>query len=164
MKLLCDYSCNRGRPQIQVLLLIFRVAQMSRRSRTNLARLLSPLASAAYRLPALFLYGIDIPVSTSIGPRLSIHHGIGLVVNADSKIGSDVVLRQGVTIGNKSGSLSPTIGDGVDIGASALVIGPINVGAGAVIGAGAVVVKDVASSSVVVGNPARALVDASSEA
>lgn len=160
MKISCDYSCNRGRPQIQALLLIFRLAQISRRSRIAIVKVLSPLATAAYRLPALFLYGIDIPVSTKIGPRLSIHHGIGLVINADSKIGSDVVLRQGVTIGNKSGSQSPSVGDGVDIGAGALVIGPIDVGAGSVIGAGAVVVKDVAPSSVVVGNPARVVGDA----
>ncbi|WP_423724204.1 serine O-acetyltransferase [Arthrobacter gengyunqii] len=146
-----------GRPHIQLILVLFRLAQQNRRKHGIVYRALDPFFSLAYRLPSLFLCGIDIPVSTRIGPRLSIHHGLGVVVNAKTVIGSDVTIRQGVTLGNKAGGAAPVLGDAVEIGASALVIGAVEIGSQAVVGAGAVVTKSVRSCATVVGNPAREL-------
>lgn len=89
---------------------------------------------------------MEIPVSTTIGPGLTINHGYGLVINADSTIGSFVKLRHGVTIGNRGdGRGCPTIGNGVDFGVGASVLGEVCVGDGARIGSGAVVLADVPS-------------------
>ncbi|MNG29745.1 Serine acetyltransferase [compost metagenome] len=71
-------------------------------------------------------------------------------------IGENCVIRQGVTIGNrKSGDDVPTIGDNVDIGAGAVIIGKIKIGDNVKIGANAVVLKDVPDNCTAVGNPAR---------
>jgi serine acetyltransferase len=113
---------------------------------------------ALYRIYSLGLVGIDIPTSTRIGRNLQIHHGVGLVVSCRSRIGNNVTLRQNTTIGAKDGeSGGPILEDGVDVGANVVILGDIRVGRNAVIGAGSVVVKDVAPGSVVVGNPARAI-------
>jgi putative colanic acid biosynthesis acetyltransferase WcaB len=102
------------------------------------------------------MLGVDMPISTSVGPRLAIRHGIGLVVHAGTQIGSDVTLRQNVTLGSKeSGGKAPCIGNGADIGAGALIIGDRTVGDRARIGAGTVVVADVPAGGTVVGNPGR---------
>jgi serine O-acetyltransferase len=106
--------------------------------------------------------GMDLPWETPIGPGLAIAHGWGLVVSPDARIGSNVTLFHGVTIGRKDdlspdGSRvvggAPTIGDGVWIGPHAVVVGAITVGDGARIGPGAVLTKDVPPRSLVVGNP-----------
>ena len=126
----------------------------------------SPLA----RVPMSFLYklartamhiltGIDLPCEARVGRRLRIDHFGGIVVSGDAVIGDDVVLRNGVTIGlkrtNERGA--PVIGNRVDIGAGAKILGSIRIGDGAVIGANAVVVHDVPAGAVAVGIPARVL-------
>ena len=111
-----------------------------------------------YRLFIEWFMGVEIPPLTNIGEGLAVHHGQGLVINNKSIIGRNCTLRHGVTIGNKGADEScPVLEDGVDVGANALILGPITIGHGATVGAGAVVTKDVAAGSVVVGNPARAL-------
>lgn len=149
-----DYKLNEGRKHIQLLLVTFRLSQFFRNGNA-LARTVSPFFALLYRLPALFMYGIDIPTSTRIGSGLQIHHGFGIVVNSETKIAENVTIRQGVTIGNKSGSIAPILAAGVDIGAGAIIIGPIVIGERAVVGAGAVVTKDVPAGQTVAGNPAR---------
>ena len=71
--------------------------------------------------------GIDIPCETRIGRRLTIEHFGGIIVSGDSVIGDDVVLRNGVTIGLKRTGIpgAPVIGNRVDIGAGAKILGPI---------------------------------------
>lgn len=102
------------------------------------------------------MIGVDMPVSTSVGPRLAIRHGVGLVVHAGTRIGSDVTLRHNVTLGARErGGAAPRIGDHADIGAGALIIGPMTIGEGAQVGAGSVVLHDVPSHGTVVGNPGR---------
>lgn len=116
--------------------------------------------SFVYKLLRLFIQiitGIDLPCECKVGRRLCIEHFGGIVVSGDAVIGDDVVLRQGVTIGlrrtNERGS--PRIGNQVDIGAGAKILGPITIGDGATIGANAVVIRDVPAGAIAVGVPAR---------
>jgi serine acetyltransferase len=159
MKIFADLSANRGRPHIQALLVLLRVAQATRgESRSKARRVLSAPFSALYRVFALFVVGVDIPVRTRIEAPLSVHHGIGLVVHGHARLGSGVILRQGVTIGAKTGSTeAPVLEDDVNVGSGAQIIGPIRIGAGAQVGAGAVVISDVPTNARAVGNPARIL-------
>jgi serine O-acetyltransferase len=83
---------------------------------------------------------------------------MGVVVGETSEVGDDVTLYQGVTLGGtslKKGKRHPTIGDGVIIGSGAQVLGPLNVGSGARIGANAVVLQDVPQGATMVGIPAK---------
>ena len=109
-------------------------------------------------------YGIELPYSVKLGRRVVFEHQGGVVVHGDTVIGDDCIIRQGVTLGNKSldePMSAPTLGTGVNVGAGAKVLGAINVGDGAAIGANAVVVKDVPARATVVGIPAR-IVDGAS--
>lgn len=103
--------------------------------------------------------GIEIHPKAEIGQRLFIDHGMGVVIGATTKIGDDVTLYQGVTLGGTSLERGikrhPTLEDGVIVGAGAKVLGPVIVGANARIGSNAVVVKDVAPSTTMVGVPAK---------
>ncbi len=114
------------------------------------ARLVSQLARAAT--------GIEIHPGATIGRRLFIDHGMGVVVGETTVIGDDVLLFHGTTLGGRSmtkGKRHPTIGDRVTVGAGAKVLGPIWVGDDAQVGANAVVVKDVPPGAVAVGVPAK---------
>jgi serine O-acetyltransferase len=102
--------------------------------------------------------GVEIHPGATIGRRLFIDHGMGIVVGETAEIGDDVMMYQGVTLGGVSlrkVKRHPTIEDGVTIGAGARVLGPIVVGASAKIGANAVVVHDVPPGAVVVGVPGK---------
>jgi putative colanic acid biosynthesis acetyltransferase WcaB len=113
---------------------------------------------ALHRLLVEWILGVELPWDVEAGPRLVLYHGQGLVVNPRTKLGSDCVLRHGVTIGaRRSGEEPPRVGDRVVFGAHAIVIGAVTIGDGAVIGAGAVVTRDVPAGAVMVGNPAREL-------
>ena len=114
------------------------------------ARLLSQLFRA--------LTGVEIHPGASLGRRLFIDHGMGVVIGETSEVGDDVVLFHGTTLGGRSmskGKRHPTIGSRVVIGAGAKVLGPITVGNDAQIGANAVVVKDVPPGAVSVGVPGK---------
>lgn len=105
---------------------------------------------------ARVLTGIDIHPAATIGPRLFIDHGTGVVIGETAEVGADVMLYHGVTLGGTSlekGKRHPTLGDRVVVGAGAKVLGPITIGEGSRIGANAVVVRDVPPGVVVVGVP-----------
>ena len=107
---------------------------------------------------ALLLTGIEIHPGARIGARLFIDHGSGVVIGETAEIGDDVTLYQGVTLGGTQlhhGKRHPTLEDGVIVGAGARVLGPITVGAGARIGANAVVLSEVPKGMTMVGIPAR---------
>jgi serine O-acetyltransferase len=102
--------------------------------------------------------GIEIHPGATIGPRLFIDHGMGVVIGETAEIGADVTMYHGVTLGGVSlehGKRHPTIEDRVVIGAGAKVLGAITIGRNSRIGANAVVVKDVEPDSVVVGIPGK---------
>ena len=103
-------------------------------------------------------YGADIHPAARVGRRLTIDHGVGVVIGGTAIIGDDCLIYQGVTLGmtgKHAGKRHPTLGDDVMVGANAVVLGNINVGSGAKVGAGAVVVCDVDCGDTVVGVPAR---------
>jgi serine acetyltransferase len=120
--------------------------------------LLAAPVIALYRAVALGVFSIDLPASTSVGPALTIHHGMGLVVNRATRIGEHVTLRHNTTLGSRRGDTDcPLVGPFVDIGPQSVVLGAIEIGAGAVVGAGSVVLHDVPPAATVAGNPARVL-------
>ncbi len=102
------------------------------------------------------LHGIELPPGVPIGPGLYLPHTVGTVINA-TRIGSGVTLQGGITIGLRTEPVFPVIEDGVTIAAGARVLGNVTVGAGAIVGANAVVVKDVPPGATMVGVPARAI-------
>ncbi|MFM1912135.1 MAG: Serine acetyltransferase [Pseudomonadota bacterium] len=107
-----------------------------------------------------WLTGIEIHPGATIGRRVFIDHGMGVVIGETAVIGDDCTLYHGVTLGGTSwnkGKRHPTLEQGVVIGAGAKVLGPIIIGKGAKIGSNAVVVKDVPENATAVGIPARIL-------
>jgi serine O-acetyltransferase len=109
---------------------------------------------------ARWLTGIEIHPGATIGRRVFIDHGMGVVIGETAVIGDDCTLYHGVTLGGTSwnkGKRHPTLESGVVIGAGAKVLGPITIGASAKIGSNAVVVRNVPANATAVGIPARIL-------
>lgn len=123
---------------------------------------------AGRRLPARlisqfarFLTGIEIHPGATIGRRLFIDHGMGVVIGETADLGDDVMLYHGVTLGGKSrhgvprgAKRHPTLEDGVTVGAGAKILGPVTIGAWSTIGANAVVTRDAPPKSLLLGIPA----------
>lgn len=115
---------------------------------------------------ARFFTGIEIHPGATIGRRVFIDHGMGVVIGETAEIGDDCTLYHGVTLGGVSwnkGKRHPTLGKGVVVGAGAKILGPFTVGEGAKVGSNSVVVKAVPDGATVVGIPAR-IVEAGSAA
>ena len=109
---------------------------------------------------ARWLTGIEIHPGATIGRRVFIDHGMGVVIGETAEIGDDCTLYHGVTLGGtswKKGKRHPSLGAGVIVGAGAKILGPITLGAGAKVGSNAVVVKDVPAGATAIGIPARIL-------
>ncbi|WP_279480763.1 hypothetical protein [Aureimonas sp. SK2] len=104
------------------------------------------------------VYGSELAPSAEIGGGLYVPHPFGIVVGR-SHVGRGVALMQGVTIGNLhvADRSAPVIGDGCSLGAGCAVLGPVRLGAGARVGANAVVLVDVPAGGTAVGIPARVL-------
>lgn len=101
--------------------------------------------------------GCDIPLNARLGGGLAMPHANGVVIHPKAVIGVNALIQHQVTVGMKrhDDPRLPIIGDGVELGAGAKVLGPITVGDGAVVGANAVVVRDVPAGAIAVGIPAR---------
>jgi len=114
--------------------------------------------------------GIEIHPGATLGHRVFIDHGHGVVIGETAEVGDDCTIYQGVTLGGtrlyKGQKRHPTLGKGVVVGAGAKVLGGFEVGDGARIGSNAVVVKPVPAGATAVGNPARVILphDDSSQA
>ena len=107
---------------------------------------------------ARFWTGIEIHPGATIGRRLVIDHGTGIVIGETAELGDDVLLYQGVTLGGTGkdvGKRHPTLGNNVMVGAGARVLGPITVRDNSRIAAGAVVLQDVPEGATAVGVPAQ---------
>ena len=105
-----------------------------------------------YRVFVEWFMNVELPWKTIVGPRLTLYHGQGLVVNDATVIGADVVLRHAVTIGHsRPGGPCPIIRDRVTVGAGAAIIGGVTIGEGATIGAHALVIKDIGAGAVALG-------------
>lgn len=129
-------------------------------------RLAHAIWTRGWRFPARalsqltrWLTGVEIHPGAVIGRRFFIDHGMGVVIGETAEVGDDVMLYHGVTLGGRTregGKRHPTLGDGVAVGAGAKILGPITIGAGSAVGANAVVTKDAAEDSILVGVPAKA--------
>ena len=105
-----------------------------------------------------FWTGIEIHPGATIGRRLVIDHGTGIVIGETAQLGDDVLLYQGVTLGGTgkdTGKRHPTLGNNVLVGAGAKVLGPITIHDNARIAAGAVVLQEVPEGATAVGVPAQ---------
>lgn len=103
-------------------------------------------------------YGIELPYSATIGRRVIIEHQSCIVIHGCAQIGDDSVIRQGVTIGNKTLDRpldAPKLGKRVNVGAGAKILGAVTIGDDAAIGANAVVLTDVPAGALAVGIPAK---------
>lgn len=113
---------------------------------------------------ARFLTGIEIHPGATIGRRVFIDHGMGVVIGETAEVGDDCTIYQGVTLGGtlltRGAKRHPTLERGVIVGAGAKVLGGFTVGADAKIGSNAVVVKPVPAGGTAVGNPARVVMPA----
>ncbi|MFR3683703.1 MAG: serine O-acetyltransferase EpsC [Enterococcus sp.] len=105
-----------------------------------------------------FLTGIEIHPGAKIAPGVFIDHGMGVVIGETAEVERDVVLFHGVTLGGTgkdTGKRHPTVRQGAFISANAQILGPIEIGAGSKIGAGAVVLEDIPADATAVGVPAK---------
>ena len=128
-------------------------------------RLAHRLWNAGFRLVARVLSqlvrlvtGVEIHPGATIGKRVTIDHGMGVVIGETAEIGDDVHMYHGVTLGgdaNEPVKRHPTLEDGVQVGANATLLGDITIGDGATVGAGSVVTGDVEAGATVAGVPAR---------
>ena len=160
----CDVNAVYGRDpasksKIEILLtnqgvhaiLIYRIAHLFQ---INGCRFCARVISQVGR----FFTGIEIHPSAKIGKGLLIDHGMGVVIGETAIIGDGCTLFHGVTLGGtgkQSGKRHPTLHDGVFVGAGAKVLGNVEIGSDAKIGANAVVLCDVPQGSTAVGVPAR---------
>ncbi len=130
---------------------LHRVAHgLWKRKHLTLARMLSHVGR--------FLTGIEIHPGARLGRRFFIDHGSGVVIGETAQVGDDVLMYQGAVLGGTSSERvkrHPTVGDGVVIGAHAILLGNIYVGDGTKVGSGSVVVESVPAGATVIGVPGR---------
>lgn len=115
-----------------------------------------PVAPRSIAYVSRTITGVEIHPAAKIGKGLLIDHGSGVVIGETAEIGDDVTIYQGVTLGGTgfaTGKRHPTLGDEVTVGSGARLLGPIEIGRGAKIGANSVVITDVPADATVVGNP-----------
>ncbi|HAU07308.1 MAG TPA: serine acetyltransferase [Gammaproteobacteria bacterium] len=138
-------------------LLVYRFGQWRMAIKSRLLR--APL-SVIYRLcerHVRFKYGIELPYTVQLGQKVVFEHQHGIVIHGAAQIGDGCIIRQGVTIGNKTllqPHEAPQLGKRVNIGAGAKILGKIVIGDDVTIGANAVVIADVPAGAIVVGIPA----------
>jgi serine acetyltransferase len=147
-----DWAANSDL-RSKIAMLLFRVA-----SESALPRLIRGPMALFYTMLVGWVFGIELPPGTSVGPGLRLNHAVGTVVNPAAVIGADCDIKHGCTIGvRRSGGGSPVLEDHVVLGAGTHVLGDVRLGAGAETGAGAVVLQDVPAGWLAVGNPARVI-------
>lgn len=150
-----DWKYNKHDIKIRFVLIAFRFSQCLAKN-NKIVRVLAFPYFLLYKILLFWFLHIELHWDLVVGEGLTIYHGYCLVIHPNSRIGSFVTLRHCVTIGNNGiNSDAPIIMNNVSVGSNAVIIGPIRIGENSVIGAGAVVTKDVDKNTVVVGNPAK---------
>ena len=153
---LATYKGNRWTPGYRVMR-VYRFGQWRYGIRNPLLRKpMSFLYKIRYRC-IIEKTGIELPCEVKIGKNFRIDHQSGIVISGYAEFGDNCVIRNGVTVGLKNVDTpkAPRIGNNVDIGAGAKILGDITIGDNVSIGANAVVLTDVPSNSLSVGIPAR---------
>lgn len=150
------YQGDMLRPGLWVMA-VYRFGRWRYGIQLRIVRLPFSFAYKVLAVVARIVTGVELPCETKIGRRLRIEHPGDIIVSGDACLGDDVILRNGVTIGLRRTGVrgSPTIGNRVDIGAGAKILGEIIIGDDVSVGANAVVLCDVPSNSIAVGVPAR---------
>jgi serine O-acetyltransferase len=123
----------------------------------------SPFAARALAHANRFITGIEIHPGATVGRRVVIDHGMGIVIGETASVGDDCLLYKGVVLGGVSLARTirhPQLKQGVVVGSNACILGAIEIGDGARIGSGSVVVRPVPKGATVVGVPARVIVPA----
>jgi serine acetyltransferase len=155
--ILQDWAANPGAAKSRLIMVLFR--QVARWLRGPHRPWHTPL-TAAYTVLVNWIFGVELPPATQVGPGLRLMHPQSVVINPETRIGRACTIRALSVLGNivkADGTItgSPRLHDDVDLGVGVIIIGPVEIGAGARIGAGAVVIRDVPAGAVAVGNPAR---------
>lgn len=164
MQLKCDIEKNSNNIKIFILLICFRISHVSSvyRKKSLLSYPITVPILLLYRFVTEWILHLELPAATIIGKGLIIDHGYSLVVNKHTVIGDFCRLRHSVTIGCKTMSdgsqgPSPQIGNNVEIGVGAILIGDIVIGDNVKIGAGCVVTKNIPDNAIAIGNPAKVI-------
>ena len=137
---------------------VYRFGHLRYRFQSKLVRYPLGVLHAVLAKLAEMLSGVTIGVSAKIGRRLVIEHSGAIVIHGNAVIGDDCIIRQGVTIGNRRMDRpleAPQLGNRVNVGAGAKILGAVRIGDDADIGANAVVIADVPAGALAVGVPAR---------
>lgn len=142
----------------KIIMTLFRIAHLATLNRIIFIIMIPYLV--LYRIIVEWILCIEIPYKLKVGKGLRIAHAQALVIHDSTVIGNNCTIRQCTTIGKKlkpngNYSLSPKIGNNVDIGANVCIIGDVTIGDNAIIGAGTVIVKSIPANTIAVGNPAR---------
>lgn len=150
------YNGNVARQGFWVML-VYRFGRWRYKIQPRLFRMPFSLLYKIFFKLVQIMTGVELPCETRVGKRLRIPHFGDIIISGDSVIGDDVVLRNGVTVGLRhTGERgSPKIGNRVDIGAGAKILGSITIGDDVKIGANAVVLEDVPAGAMAVGVPAH---------
>jgi serine O-acetyltransferase len=140
-------------------LVIYRFGRWRYTVRPRLLRMPLSFFYELLKFYSITVLGVELPCEVVLGRRTVIEHVGGIVISGDAVFGDDCVLRNGVTVGlrHKGVRGAPRLGDRVDIGAGAKILGAITIGNDASIGANAVVLTDVPANHIAVGVPARIL-------
>lgn len=150
-----DWERNRISYKSLFVVIFFRGSGWAVRQSNPVMKLLGLPVRISYKLVVEILMGIELPDRVVAGPGLAVFHGVGLVVNARTRLGSNVTLRHNTTVGSKkSGGLPPRIGDFVSVGANCVILGDIEVGAYSTVGAGAILTQSCPPQSVIYGHKA----------
>ncbi|MDD0814590.1 serine acetyltransferase [Curvibacter sp. HBC28] len=155
-ELRADLVANRGNTKGLLVVALYRICRGTLALPRIVSLFLLP-CRVFYKILTSYVMGIDLPLAVKAGPGLRIYHGFGLVVHPSVVIGSNCILRHGVTIGERAtdGNNVPSIHDHVDFGCGCSILGDIVIGCGVTIGANAVVLSSLPPYSVAVGIPAK---------
>lgn len=135
---------------------VYRYGRWCRTVRPRPLQIALTLVYRAMFIIIQIITGIEFPREVTVGAGFTIHHFGGIIVSGYAKFGDNCLIRNGVVVGLRhvDDPCAPVIGNNVDIGAGAKLLGPITIGDNVLIGANAVVLRDVPSDSIAVGIPA----------